>query len=179
MQNLIFPFDYIIIIISTLVILYTFWKGFISSLLGLLTWVGSIIITIYSYPSLIMFINDQLIRIKIFSDYEQISYGISMIISIPIIFLISLFILRKIRKTLSSDLDKQILGMIFDKFFGLVYGLVFSYLIFSTLLYGFDHFGYFTEFNNWLLNNSYILNYINETNINIISNLSLYDEIQN
>ncbi|SVD67566.1 uncharacterized protein METZ01_LOCUS420420, partial [marine metagenome] len=31
---------------------------------------------------------------------------LSIIISIPVIFLISLFILKKIRKFLSSDLDK-------------------------------------------------------------------------
>jgi len=176
LDNFIFPFDYIIISISFIIIIFSFLKGFVNSLLGLLTWVGSIIITIYSYTSLSIFINNQLTKIKIFNDYEQISNFISFIISIPVIFLFSLFLLRKLRKILSSDLDKQILGIIFDKFFGLIYGFIFSYLIISTLIHGLDHLNYFMTFNQWIKNNSYIISQITQINNNFLSYLNILDE---
>ena len=44
-QNNISGFALIVFFIT----IFSFWKGFIHSLLSLLTWVGSIIITIYSY----------------------------------------------------------------------------------------------------------------------------------
>ena len=90
-----------------------------------MTWVGSIIITLYSYVSLSDYINKQLLKIEIFQSYEMISNFISIVISIPIIFLISLFILKRIRKVLSSDLDKQILGLLIDKLLGVIYGFIF------------------------------------------------------
>ena len=135
-ENLIFPYDYILITIALIIILFSLWKGFIQSLLGLLTLVGSIIITIYSYNNLSDFISKQLLKIELFQNYETITSLIGIIISIPLIFLLSLFILKKIRKFISSDLDKQILGTILDKFFGLIYGFLFSYIIFSTIIYG-------------------------------------------
>ena len=98
--------------------------------------VGSIIITIYSYNNLSDFISKQLLKIELFQNYETITSLIGIIISIPLIFLLSLFILKKIRKFISSDLDKQILGTILDKFFGLIYGFLFSYIIFSTIISG-------------------------------------------
>ena len=96
-QEIVFPYDYIIIFISFLFIIFSFWKGFIQSLLGLLTWVGSIIITIYSYNNLSIFISDQLIKISFFNNYELLTSIIGTVISIPLIFLISLFLLKKIR----------------------------------------------------------------------------------
>jgi len=171
-QDLIFPYDYIVIIISLISIFFSFWKGFIQSLLALLTWVGSIIITIYSYNNLAQFISKQLLNIDIFKNYELITNLIGIIISIPVIFLISLFILKKIRKFLSNDLDKQILGIIFDKIFGLIYGLIFSYLIFATLLYGIEKISGFNSLYNWVIQNSYILEIINNNNKTIINYLN-------
>ena len=55
--NLIFPIDYILIIISLLFIIISAWKGFIQSVLGLMTWLGSILITLYSYAEFANFIN--------------------------------------------------------------------------------------------------------------------------
>ena len=49
--NLNFPFDYIILCIIIIFTIFSTWKGFIQSVLGLLTWIGSIIITLYSYNS--------------------------------------------------------------------------------------------------------------------------------
>ena len=123
-QDLISPLDYIIIIISLIIIIFSFWKGFIQSLLSLLTWIGSIIITIYSYIFLATFVSKQLLKIDLFKNYELIANVIGTIIAIPLIFLISLFILKKIRKFLSNDLDQQILGIILDKSLGLIYGLL-------------------------------------------------------
>ena len=113
-----FPLDYILLIIAILFIIFSAWKGLIQSILGLMTWIGSIIITLYSYNAFSNFLYTQLLKIKLFQNYEMISNILSIIISIPVIFLISLFILKKIRKFLSSDLDKQIFGIIIDKIFG-------------------------------------------------------------
>jgi len=168
-QSFIFPYDYILIIIFILILLFSFWKGFIQSLLGLLTWVGSIIITIYSYKNLSDFISKQLLMIDTFNNYESITSIIGIIISIPLLFLLSLFILKKIRKFLSNDLDKQILGILLDKFFGSIYGCIFTYLIFSTILYSLENVIFLESFYHWAIENSYILKNINIINTNIIN----------
>ena len=128
-------FDYVVLILTAVIVIFSFWKGFINSILGLLTWVGSVFVTIYSYQYLSDFLSAQLININFLQRFEQFVSVISIIISIPIIFLISLFILKRIRKFLNSDLDKQILGVIFDKFFGILYGILFSYITYSSILY--------------------------------------------
>ena len=161
--NFNFPLDYILLVIAILFIIISAWKGIIQSILGLLTWVGSIIITLYSYNAFSNFIDSQLLKIKIFQNYEMISNIISIMISIPVIFLISLFILRKVRKFLSSDLDKQIFGIIIDKVFGILYGLIFTYFIYSTILFTFNKFN-FEDLNQWFIDNSQILSTINNTN---------------
>ena len=159
----IFPLDYVLLIIAILFIIFSAWKGFIQSILGLLTWVGSIIITLYSYTAFSNFLNSQLLKIKFFQNYEMISNILSIIISIPVIFLISLFILKKIRKFLSSDLDKQIFGIIIDKIFGILYGLIFTYFIYSTILFTFNKLN-FEDLNQWFIDNSQILSIIHNIN---------------
>ena len=119
-QELIFPYDYILLIITFIIIIISLWKGFVQSLLGLLTWVGSIIITIYSYNSLSNFFSEQLNKIDLLKDYPSIINLIAIIISIPLIFLITLFILKRVKQFISNDLDKQILGIVLDKFFGFI-----------------------------------------------------------
>ena len=161
--NINFPLDYVLLIITILFIIFSAWKGLIQSILGLLTCVGSIIITLYSYNAFSNFINTQLLKIKLFQNYEMMSNIISIIISIPVIFLISLFILKKVRKFLSSDLDKQIFGIIIDKVFGVIYGLIFTYFIYSTILFTFNKFN-FEDLNQWFIDNSQILNIINNIN---------------
>ena len=161
--NFNFPLDYILLIIAILFIIFSAWKGLIQSILGLLTWVGSIIITLYSYNAFSNFIDAQLLKIKLFQNYEMISNIISIIISIPAIFLISLFLLKRVRQFLSSDLDKQILGIIIDKVFGVLYGLIFTYFIYSTILFTFNKFN-FEDLNQWFFNNSQILSIINNMN---------------
>ena len=77
-ENLIFPIDHIILTIGLIVVIFCFWKGVINSILGLLTWIGSIIITIYFYNNLSNFINKQLLNIEILENYEQITNLISI-----------------------------------------------------------------------------------------------------
>ena len=176
-ENLIIPLDYILLAIGSVVIIFSFWRGFIASILGLLTWIGSIIITIYFYHNLSNFINKQLLNIEILKNYEQITNLISIILSIPIIFLISLFILKKLRKIISSDLDSQILGKIIDKVFGFLFGFLFNYIIFSTIIYGINNFEFLNNLNNFLSENSYILQQIDEINQNLLNYIFLKDEL--
>ena len=168
--DLIFPYDYIILIVVILITLFSIIKGFIHSILSLMTWIGSILITLYSYNSFSNFLNSQLLKIEFLHNYESISTVISILIAIPLIFLISLFILRRVRKILSADLDKQILGIIFDKILGLFYGLIFSYFIFSTIIFILNKFN-LGNLSIWLVDNSEILNIINEINNNYFLNI--------
>ena len=69
-ENFIIPLDYILLAICSIVIIISFWRGIIASILGLLTWIGSIIITIYFYKDLSIFINSQLLKIDILENYE-------------------------------------------------------------------------------------------------------------
>jgi len=172
-QELIFPYDYILLIITSIIIIISLWKGFVQSLLGLLTWVGSIIITIYSYNSLSNFFSEQLNKIDLLKNYPSIINLIAIIISIPLIFLITLFILKRVKQFISNDLDKQILGIVLDKFFGFIYGFIFSYVIFSTILYGLENFSLLNSFYNWIIENSYILNNLNLINKSILIYLNL------
>ncbi len=163
--------DYFVLIFTTIIIIISFWKGFINSVLSLLTWVGSIFITIYTYDYLAKFLNDFLLNLDLLSNFQQFTSILSTVIAIPVIFLISLFILKRIRKFLSSDLDKQILGLMFDKFFGAIYGIIFSYVIYSSILY----FTYdnaiesLKSLNLILIENSNILNKIAEYNNGMFS----------
>ena len=156
-ENLIFPLDYIILTMGGIVILFSFWKGIISSILGLLTWIGSVLITLYFYDNLSNFINTQLLKLNLLNSYEQITNILSTIISIPLIFLISLFVLKRFRKIISSDLDRQILGLFIDKFFGFLFGFVLNYIILSTLIYCSDNFEFLNFLKDWLIENSHIM----------------------
>ena len=176
-NNIIFPIDHIIITFGLIVIIFCFWKGIIRSILSLLTWIGSILITIYFYNNLSNFINKQLLNLEIFKNYEQITNLISIIISIPTIFLITLLILKKLRKIISSDVDSQILGKIIDKVFGFLFGIVFNYIIFSTIIYGLNNFELLIKLNNFLLENSYILQELNTFNNSLLNYLFIQGEL--
>ena len=177
-NNIIFPIDHIIITFGLIVIIFCFWKGIIRSILSLLTWIGSILITIYFYNNLSNFINKQLLNLEIFKNYEQITNLISIIISIPTIFLITLLILKKLRKIISSDVDSQILGKIIDKVFGFLFGIVFNYIIFSTIIYSVNNFEILNFANNFLLENSFILEELNKLNTNFLNYLIFGDQLE-
>ena len=176
-ENLIFPLDYIIISIGLIVIFFSFWRGIISSILGLLTWIGSILITLYFFSNLSNFINTQLLKLEFLKEYEQIADFLSTAISIPLIFLISLFILKRLRKVISSDLDKQILGIFIDKLFGFLFGFLLNYIIFSTLIYCCNHFEILNFFKNWFIENSFIMIMLDNFNNNLIISIVGNEEI--
>ncbi len=167
--NLIFPLDYILVSVGTVIVLICLWRGIIASILGLLTWLGSIIITIYFFRDLSNFINSQLLNIDFLGNYEQITNLISNIISIPLIFLISLFILKRIKQFISSDIDKQILGVLIDKLFGFVFGFIFNYIIFSTIIYFTYDLKFLNFINQWLVENSYLLLTLENINNNFLN----------
>ena len=162
-ENIIFPYDYIIVIIILIIILFSFWKGFVLSVLGLLTWIGSILITIYSYDIFAQFITKQILNITFFQNFEYLTSIASTIVSIPIIFLISLFILKKIKLFFKNDLDKNILGMFLDKIFGIIYGVLFSYALITAVIIILSK-NEISGFNYWIMDNSYIINKINNFN---------------
>ena len=163
-------FDYVILILSLLIVIFSFWKGFINSILGLLTWVGSVFVTIYTYKYLSDYLYKIFLYIDFLSKFEQFVSILSLIISIPLLFLISLFILKRIRRIISNDLDKQILGLILDKFFGVVYGIIFCYVILSTIIYFTSNtdINALTNFHDFLYENSLIFKNIGLYNNNII-----------
>lgn len=176
--DLIFPYDHIILVVIILNIIFCFWKGFIQSILGLLTWIGSILITIYTYNSVANFVLKQILKINFFQNNEYLINIFSIIISIPIIFLFSLFILKRIRKFLSSDLDKQIIGIIIDKIFGILYGIIFSYIILSAVIVILNKFE-FNSINFWFISNSNIImniDYINNNYDSILNNIEKEDQ---
>ena len=121
-------FDYFIIIIICISILISFFKGFIQSFLGLLTWIGAVIITLIFYENLAYFITNYLNRIN-FLEKSGLSIMIATVLSIPFIFLISLIILKKIRSLLSADFNKSGIGNLFDKILGFIYGFIFGLII--------------------------------------------------
>ena len=167
-ENLIFPLDYIVLTIGSLIIIFSFWKGIISSILGLLTWIGSILITLYFYNNLSNFINDQLQKINLFEDYAQITNTLSTLISIPLIFLISHFIIKRIRTLITYDIDKKILGLFIDKIFGFLFGFLLNYIIFSTLIYCIDNFEILKILKFWFTENSNIINWLDNLNNNLL-----------
>ena len=163
LYELIFPFDYVLVILMFLIIIFSGFKGFINSILGLLTWVGAILLTIYTYETFSNFISKQILNINFFQNYEYLSSIISVILSIPIIFLASIFILKRIRIFLTSDMDKNIMGLIFDKIFGLIYGFIFFYIVLTTSIILLEKFN-LSSFSNWLDNNSLIIQNIDHIN---------------
>tara|TARA_B110001454_G_scaffold108418_1_gene101937 strand:- start:961 stop:1446 length:486 start_codon:yes stop_codon:yes gene_type:complete len=146
-----------------LIIIFSGFKGFINSILGLLTWVGAILLTIYTYETFSNFLSKQILNINFFQNYEYLSSIISVILSIPIIFLASIFILKRIRIFLTSDMDKNIMGLIFDKIFGLIYGFIFFYIVLTTSIILLEKFN-LSSFSNWLHNNSLIIQNIDHIN---------------
>ena len=160
-SNLIFPYDYVLLIIAILIVIISTLKGFVSSILGLFTWIGSILLTIYSYENLSNVLTHQILKINFFQNYEYWTNILSIIISIPIIFILTIFVLRKIKKFMSSDLNYQLLGLILDKLFGLIYGLIFTYLVFTASLIMIER----LNFNSTIIyDNSNIIFYLDNIN---------------
>ena len=155
-------FDYFIFIIILISIIFSFIKGFVQSLLGLLTWIGATIITLIFYENLSNFIANYINRIEFF-EQSGLSIIISTGLSIPFIFLLSLILLRKIKSLISTNFQKSSLGTFFDKIFGIIYGFTFGLIIISITTITIEKI-----YNNFkstrLINNSKIYPYLDTFN---------------
>ena len=80
--NSLYTIDYILIILICLFVFFSIWKGFIQSILGLMAWVGSIVITLIFYSQLSYYFSNQLNKIT-FIEAIGLSEILSVIISIP------------------------------------------------------------------------------------------------
>lgn len=176
LMSLFMAIDYVIIIISFLIILFSLLRGFIQSILWLLTWVGSIFITIHFHMNLSDLISNQLSKNETLSQLLPINEISKYIISIPLVFFISLFVLKRIKKFISSDLNKNFIGTILDKFFGFIFGFSFVYILITTILVSptiFEFEWLKNDVVEYLKNKSLIINYINELNSYIIPSTEL------
>jgi len=72
---------------------------------------------------------------------------------------------------ISSDIDKQILGLLIDKIFGFLFGFIFSYIIFSTIIYFTNNFELLNFLNEWLLDNSYLLSELDSFNDSLLNSI--------
>ena len=126
--------DYLLLILSLIFILLSTFKGFVKSILGIFTWIGAILISIYFHEYLNILIINQLSKWELLAKNLPINNISKYIIAIPLIFIISLFLLRRLRNFITSDLNNSYLGKLADKFFGFIFGLFFSYIVFSTIL---------------------------------------------
>jgi len=142
------PLDYLIISLSLFIIFFTTLKGFVQSILALMTWIGSIFITMHFHKYLSELISNQMSKWDSISQLLPVHEISKYVLAIPIMFFISLFILKKFKKFISSDLNKNFFGMLLDRMFGLVFGVAFSYIILTTILLSPSIF----EF-NWLKEN--------------------------
>ena len=168
--------DYIIFIIVIVSTIYSFYRGFVQSLLGLLTWIGAVIITLIFYEQLALFIASYLNKIS-FLEETGLSIILSTLLSIPFVFLTSLIILKKIRSMISSDFQKSSIGNFLDKILGFIYGAFFGLLIISVIFITINNFANSVIESNFI-RNSYLYPYIDEFNKTFIIEYSpkLLDE---
>jgi len=160
-------FDYFIIIIIITSVFFSFIKGFVQSLLGLLTWIGATIITLIFYENLSNFISNYINTIEFF-EKSGLSVIISTGLSIPFIFLLSLILLRKIKSLISTNFQKSSIGTFFDKIFGIIYGFVFGVVIISITTITIEKL-YKNFPNTELIKNSTLYAYLNTINKDYIS----------
>ena len=160
-------FDYFIIIIIITSVFFSFIKGFVQSLLGLLTWIGATIITLIFYENLSNFISNYINTIEFF-EKSGLSVIISTGLSIPFIFLLSLILLRKIKSLISTNFQKSSIGTFFDKIFGIIYGFVFGIVIISITTITIEKL-YKNFPNTELIKNSTLYTYLNTINKDYIS----------
>ena len=176
MEDLFQPLDYIFISIGIIIIIFSFWRGVVNSILGLFTWIGSIFITFYFYDYLSSFIETQLIKTNFLS--EEFSYYLSIGLAIPVIFLLSIFLLKKIRKILSTELDKGFIGLILDKIFGLIFGFIYCYIIISTLIFCLSKYDFFQsrDIDIWFNKYSNIIKTTENYNNNLLKYITISEE---
>jgi len=176
MASLFQPLDYVFISLGLIIIFFSFWRGVINSILGLFTWIGSIFITIYSDEYLSNLIETQLIKTDFFN--EEFSKYLSIGLAIPVIFLLSIFILKKFRSLLSAELDRGFIGIIFDKLFGFIFGFIYCYIIICTLIYCLNKYDFFQsrDINIWFNKYSNIIKTTEDYNNKLLKYITISEE---
>ena len=164
-------FDYFLIIFLTISIVFSFIKGFIQSLLGLLTWIGAVIVTLIFYENIANYFASYLNNIS-FLEKSGLSLIISTVLSIPFIFLVSLIILKKMRSMISNNFQKSSIGNILDKILGIFYGFIFGVLLISILTITINNFSNSFENSNFI-KNSFIYPYIKDLNNYLLNYLPI------
>ena len=59
-MSALYVIDYILLFITALFLFFSIWKGFIQSILGLMTWIGSILITLFFYEELSNYLTNKI-----------------------------------------------------------------------------------------------------------------------
>ena len=93
--------DYVLLIITLLFIFFSVWKGFIQSILGLMTWIGSIIITLIFYENLTYYLANKLNGFE-FLESTGLSDIIGIILSIRLVSVIFPFFKGTFKSNLRS-----------------------------------------------------------------------------
>ena len=110
-------FDYSYIILTILLMIRGAFKGFVLSILSAAKWVLAYILTIFIFPKAKPYVENIL-------DNE---YVLDIILGVSLFVLIIFFILM-INKAISKAVTYSGIGTI-DKFFGLIFGIVKSYVL--------------------------------------------------
>ena len=58
-----------------------------------------------------------------------------------------------------------------DKLFGFIFGFLFNYIIFSTLIYLTNNFEFLNFINEWMIENSYLLTELENINNNLLNSI--------
>ena len=125
-------FDYIYLVLTTLLMIRGAIKGFVLSILSAAKWVLAYVLTIYIFP-------------KVKPNVESIldnEYVLDIILGIGL-FIIIIFVILMINKAISRAVSYSGIGSI-DKIFGFIFGIVKSYVLIvclftaATVVYNYD-----------------------------------------
>ena len=109
-------FDYSYIILTILLMIRGAFKGFVLSILSAAKWVLAYILTIFIFPKAKPYVENVL-------DNE---YVLDIILGVSL-FVLTIFLILMINKAISKAVTYSGIGTI-DKFFGLIFGIVKSYV---------------------------------------------------
>ena len=115
-------FDYSYIILTILLMIRGAFKGFVLSILSAAKWVLAYVLTIYIFPKVKPYVENIL-------DNE---YVLDIILGVSL-FVLIIFLILMINKAISKAVTYSGIGTI-DKFFGFIFGIVKSYVLWFVYL---------------------------------------------
>ena len=130
-------FDYSYIILTILLMIRGAFKGFVLSILSAAKWVLAYILTIFIFPKAKPYVEDIL-------DNE---YVLDIILGVSL-FVLIIFLILMINRAISKAVTYSGIGTI-DKFFGMIFGIVISY-VFVVCLFTAANIVY--NYEKWSLN---------------------------